>query len=497
MSPLGEPLPQRMGVLGMGELMSGTAATTPDETTESHVRQRGAFVLSLRQAQLGCGILAVTLSNWIAFTSQDAPSVAATLVMLGTLIAGLALMLRAALAAPERELRAEDTAITAPRRSRLGSLALVALLLLSAALTCGLALNLLVTAAGSPTIYDSDAAAFNHYNAELVLQGVNPYTADGHFWDALQRFPSVGATPLRAGRYTGSTYGPSLTQVVHDAHAEATTPSLRGPEFAPASLHSYPALAFLVYVPGIWAGLSTTTYTSLLCLAGFLLAAGWDAPRQRRPLVALLLLANTFLVVLTLRGSFDVVALLPALLAWRTLNRPRLSGALLGLGCAVKQIVWPLVPFYAVFVWRREGPRAAMVRLAFGAAGFLVPNLPFLLAAPGTWLSSVLLPMTLPIFPSGVGLVALARAGVAPLLPPVVYALLELIAMAGLLTWCARARTMPRAEIALIVGLLPLLFAWHSLSAYFVAVPALAVYAYLRSALPSASAASRGAPEHA
>jgi uncharacterized membrane protein len=196
--------------------------------------------------------------------------------------------------------------------------------------------------------------------------------------------------------------------------------------------------------------------------------------------VAVLLLADSLLVILTLRGSFDLIALFPALVAWRLLARRRLSPLLLGIACAVKQLVWPLVPFYIVIVWRREGARAALARLPFLVAGFLAPNLPFIFASPRAWASSLLLPVTLPIFPSGMGVVALARAGLMPLLPPAAYTLAALLALVGLLVWFTRARTMPPPEAALIVALLPYLFAWHSLVAYFVAVPALAVFACLR-----------------
>src|SRR5262249_50208855 len=328
-------------------------------------------------------------------------------------------------------------------------------------------------------LYDSDGGGFNHYNGELALHGRNPYTSDALFWDAIRRFPNAGATPLHLGRYAQSTYGPSLDQVVRDVHSELAEPSTRGSEFAPASLHSYPALAFLVYVPAIWLGLPTTLAISLLCIVVFLLAAGWGAPQGTRLLVGGILLANTLLVVWTLRGSFDAIALLPALLAWRTLGRRWLSPGLLGLACAIKQLVWPLALLYATVVWRRDGLREAIRRLALTVLTFLLPNLPFLLAAPGQWASSLLLPITLPIFPSGSGLVGLARAGLVPLLPPGTYAPLELVGLCALVLWFGRAATPPRPAIALVVGLLPFVLAWHSLFAYLLAIPSLAVYAAL------------------
>jgi uncharacterized membrane protein len=347
---------------------------------------------------------------------------------------------------------------------------------LSVVVSLSLAGSLLFS--GSPK-YNSDAAAFNHYNAELVSRGANPYTADDHFWDAIRQFPYVGATPLRLGIYAGSIYGPDLNQVARDVRAELADPSRRGPEFSPASLHSYPALAFLIDLPAIWLGLPSTGYSLLLFAISLLLAAGWNAPRGHRALVWLLLLGNQFLLLGALRGSFEAAALLPALLAWRFLDRRWLSPLLLGLACAVKQIVWPFALLYVVIIWRRDGPRAACERLGIAAGAFLAPNLPFLIAAPRAWVSSMLLPVTLPIFPGGVGLIAFPRGGLLPLWPSLVYAALEALALAILVLWLARAKTPPRPEIALVVGLLPFLFAWHSLGAYFLVIPTLAVYASL------------------
>ena len=436
--------------------------------TPSSVKTRS---LLPRVALLAVGAVALSLSNWTASSSGDPRHPLGTLITALFLFGGVGALLAALLIpAPWRP------AALASRGWRITSLAVLAGLVLSAVVSLSLAGVILF--AGPPT-YNSDAAAFNHYNAELVSRGVNPYTAGGRFWDAMRQFPTVGATPLRRGIYATSVYGPDLSQVVRDVQAELADPARRGPEFSSASLHSYPALAFLIDLPAVWLGLPSTGYTLLLFAIGLLLAAGWDAPRGQRLLVWLVLLGNQFLLVGALRGSFEAAALLPALLAWRFLDRRWLSPLLLGLACAVKQIVWPLALLYAVIIWRRDGPRAACERLAIVAVAFLTPNLPFIFAAPRAWATSMLLPMTLPIFPGGVGLIAFPRAGLLPLWPSFIYAGLEALTLALLALWFARAKTPPRPEIALIVGVLPFLFAWHSLGAYFLVIPTLAVYASL------------------
>lgn len=458
-----------------------------------------------RLLPLAGGTLLMSLAAWVyELTSQRDNPLAAVFILLA-FAAAVALLLRAGRAQPSRRALVHDTLTSASHpfavrlaarfAARLAAPTIIAAILLSALATLALASAIAFSTAGSSRLYNSDAAAFNHYNADLVRNGVNPYTSDGHFWDAVARFPDAGATPLRLGRYAGERLGPSLETVVRDVRAEQAQPALRGPEYAPASLHSYPALAFLVYLPGDWVGLPTTFLTSLFVLLAFLAVVLWTAPARLRPALAVVLLANTFLVVYTLRGSFEVIALLPALLAWRGLEgleKPRTYGSgaresgargapllagWLGLACAVKQTVWPLAPLYAIIVWRRQGARAVLAHLGIAAGGFLLPNLPFIIASPGAWAASLALPLTLPIFPSGMGLVALGRAGVLPLLPPAAYAALELLALAAVALWYATARPLPPPALALLLGLLPFALAWHSLFAYVIALPALATYA--------------------
>ena len=459
----------------MGELAGaqGNAAVTEgSEPSSAH----------LRMGSLSGGTILFSAAGWIELAIEGKKAPLATMGMVVCLIASLILLLRGVSGQPMRPRATNHGAI-----GRVARLGLASALALSVAATVALALGVIITNEPSHA-YGSDAASFNHYNAQLVLDAINPYTADGRFWDAIGEFPQAGATPLRRGRYADSRFGPSLEQLVRDVRNELDHPQLRGSEFDPKSLHSYPALAFLVNVPALAVGFPTTLPVMLAALIAFLLAAAWDVSPSQRGALWLALLSNQILVLLTLRGSFDVVALLPALLAWRTFDRKWLSPILLGLACAVKQIAWPLVPFYVIVVWRRDGRRAAVQRLAFTIAAFLIPNAPFILASPRAWANSMLLPMTLPVFPSGIGLVALARAGVLPLFPSVVYSALELAALAALLLWHIRAKRVPRPELALILGLLPFLLAWHSATTYFAAIPVLAAYACIAAAKERASA---------
>jgi len=423
-----------------------------------------------RLALLAVGTLLYALAGWVVLFAGDRGGVAAVIGALLLFIVGTAAAV-AALIAPA--LFREPTLRPAARSA--GWLGLVGLLLLSSSLTLAVAALLLGSELRGTATYGSDAAAFNHFNAELVLAGQNPYTADSRFWSAIRQFPASGATPLRAGRYMNSRFGPSLDQIVRDVRSELDHPATRGPEFDAASMHSYPDLSFLVYVPVVWAGMRSTALASLVFWALFLLACGWGAPRGARLPVALILLANTPLAIWSLLGAFEVAALLPVVLAWRTFERPWLSSLLLGLACAVKQIAWPLMPFFLILAWRRYGWRDAATRLGILLAAFALVNLPYMIASPAAWAGSLFLPVTLPIFPSGMGIVALSRVQLLPLWPPVVYALLEVAALAVLLVWYAIRGWHYAPALALFLGLLPIILAWHSLLSYVIATVSLAV----------------------
>jgi uncharacterized membrane protein len=163
--------------------------------------------------------------------------------------------------------------------------------------------------------------------------------------------------------------------------------------------------------------------------------------------------------------------------AWFLRDRRIASGLLLGAACAIKQTAWFAAPFYLVYVWRSYGPREAVRRGGIALVGFLALNLPWLLISPRAWLSSLTLPMSLPLFPEGKGAIMLALSG-ATLPPSWVFGILELAVLALALAWYWRAcRTYPFAGLPLTF--LPLVFAWRSPERYFALLPALALVALI------------------
>ncbi len=229
--------------------------------------------------------------------------------------------------------------------------------------------------------HGTDALAFNHYAAELVLEGENPY--DHSMAPAFSRYGM-------AERYhTLTATGEKVSSL------------------------SYPALSFLVYVPYVAAGGWNLGWVHLAALLMVLLLLLYGVPRPLGLLAGLLLFLDPQVLDLALGGVTDIVyvpLLVGATLAWR--NKPWATAVCWGLACAVKQHPWFLAPFWAVAVWKRAHDAETALRAEFsffGLAGvaFLLPNLPFLVIAPVSWLSGVTTPMFQKLVLYGSGLVSL------------------------------------------------------------------------------------------
>ena len=467
----------------MGNAASGQSIqTTPHQLAISK-----SFIL------IASGGLLQTAGETLALSAPGALPAGTALIIFSSVTPGIVLLWlatrrsvtwynRAAKRAKQHLLDAHRTQIT-----HLAKGALLMLLLLAALWTLATSSALLIEHPLDPAIYDSDAAAFIHYQAEDVLRGINPYTDFAGFWKAVQQFPNAGATPLRRGQFAQQVLSPDDTTISALLHAYAQNPSHAGPEFDPASLHSYPAGAFLLAVPFIWAGLPSTQLLYALCLVFLFLLLVYWAPAGYRWQTLLLLASLSIPITLTLRSSFEVVCILSVIGAWRCQEKhPWLSAGLLGLGCSVKQLAWLFLPFHLVWVARRSGWRCVALSGSICALVFLAINAPFLLTSPAAWASSLLLPVSEPAFPGGIGLITLAQGGWLPLFPGWVYTSLEIAAYLGLLGWYSvqqsarSAASKGASEMgarALVLASLPLLLAQRSLISYTMFLPVLALAA--------------------
>lgn len=323
--------------------------------------------------------------------------------------------------------------------------------------------------------YGSDDLFYNHYGALLVLQGQNPYSGSRLRAEAAY-FHSFAFTPIRRGRFADSRQYPTQAEMDAVFAAYLADPRSNPPEIEPATLHSYPAGAFLVDVPFVWAGIPSVAFGQILLLLALLVAIIVAAPPRWRLIVALLLLATADGARAVTGADFEIWPLALVAFAWLARDRRWASALLLGAACAVKQTAWLAAPFYLLWVWRAYG-RAEAVRRALVAAGaFCAINLPWIIASPGTWLASLFLPISLPLLPDGSGIIGLSLTGVLPLVPSWVYGLLEVAALVGALIWYWRV--WPRYPFAgLILPLVPLFFAWRSSERYFELLPLAAVLA--------------------
>ncbi len=331
--------------------------------------------------------------------------------------------------------------------------------------------------------YGSDELYFAQYNARLVLQGQNPY-ADDHLAGVLTFFHLHEVTVLRAGAFRDPLHPPTQAQTQAIIAAYLAHPGAPHPQLDPATTHSYPALSFLIALPSVALGLPSLGIVQLLGLLALILAIIVLTPPRWRGVLALLCLLDVDGIRSVAGSDFAIWTTAGVALVWivgsgnvsRLGQAPTWAAVALGLVCAVQQTAWFFAPFYLVWVWRTRGLRAAMAAGGIAVGAFTLVNLPWIAAAPGPWLHSLWLPMTLPLFPTGGGLVGLGLGGALPLWPPIIYTLLEFGAYAGLLygygRWWAWA---PYA--GMVLPLLPVLLAWRSPSRYFILLPFLALLA--------------------
>jgi uncharacterized membrane protein len=241
--------------------------------------------------------------------------------------------------------------------------------------------------------YGTDEVAFDQYAAQLALHGINPYL---HSMAAA--FPLFHVSP---NGYTFLLNGQPVTKL------------------------SYPALAFEQYLPLLAMGVTTqaAVWTDVAAWALGAVVLYVVLPRNLAPLAAIVVSLDVF-TGYAVGGVTDflfIPLLIGAAAGWDRFAWTRGPAAwrgpvLMGLAMAVKQTPWLIVPFVVagiVLESRRlrgwtQGLRDGLRYLGIAAAAFLVPNLPYLLNAPGAWLSGILTPVTAETVPAGQGLVSLS-----------------------------------------------------------------------------------------
>lgn len=418
--------------------------------------------------------LASVLSDFVDFSRSFNPL---ALVEVVCFVAALALLLALTVdIAPER---AQWRRWVGARWLGGARVAATILLLLLALLSFLLCMGFLNTVLFQSTAhaYWNDVISFNAANAQAVLSGRNPYTDDANFLPTLLRFQQAPPTPMQ-GPIFGYGYSyPLQPHVVAIDKAYLRDPAAYASAFDPATLHSYPALSFLLFIPLVALG-QDILWLHLLAYAALFAWLVWLAPREQRGWVALAAAAAVSIPLRTLMLDTEIICLVFLLVAWRYRSRRWVSALALGLGCAFKQYCWLFAPFILLDALLRYGWREALKRAGIAAVAFLAPNLPFILMNPHAWLASVFLPVTGSLFPQGMGLVALSLGRFLPGWPPLFYAVAELLAFGGAIWLFIRYRDTFQ-ESALLLALAPLIVAFRSPANYFAVAPWLALYALL------------------
>lgn len=283
--------------------------------------------------------------------------------------------------------------------------------------------------------YHVDSVVVVHRAAELLLQGYNPYSALD-IPEALRHF-GVDA---------------QLVTRLQDGSALHTL--------------NYPALSFLVVAPFVALGLQDVRPIYLVEILILVLVVIRQARVPWRPLVAAAVVGNAVIARQNVLAGVDPLWAILTAFTFLSIDRRWLSAIWMGLAVAVRQPAWFFFPFFLLAVWKREGRREAFGRAGIAAIAALVPNLPFMIAAPVDFFAGITAPILGPLEPYGVGLIRFSLDGLLPFLPRGAYAALSLLALAGSLVLLWRGwRRFPNGALTFPNGVL--WFAWRSLQNYF------------------------------
>ena len=312
----------------------------------------------------------------------------------------------------------------------------------------------------------NDSTALERQAAENLLIGKNPY-AHANIITAMLKYngSSERITPLRTGRLIDVFPGPSEPQL-----SEIWEIAVRHPSQSPPEIESnvcYPAGLFLLPAPFIAAGVKDIRIVFIIFVIAGLAYATWKISPNRRLLFIAFAAISLELWNCLADGETGSMVFPLLLIAWVSLDKNRLISAItMGLAVATKQTAWFFLPFYLILLWRNSGLRSFVTATSVILGIFLLINARFIIIGLKLWLSSVLAPVTSPMFPNGVGIVSLVISGFINIRSSISFAVLEAVVFIGGALWYARnAKRYPFAGP--ILAVLPLFFAWRSLLNYF------------------------------
>jgi hypothetical protein len=312
----------------------------------------------------------------------------------------------------------------------------------------------------------NDSTALSHQAAENLLRGENPYEK-ANIVSAFREFggTSERLTPLRVGRFAQDFPYPALGSIERLWQEALENPAAPPPPEIESRL-CYPAGVFLLPVPFLLAGVSDIRLVYGIFVVAALAIVTWLLPRGRRLVFAGAALISIELWDSIANGETGALCFPFLLLGW-VLPRKSLwlSALFMGVAVATKQTAWFFLPFYLIMVVLPRGNKALSV-LGIILGVFVAANLPFVVMDPGLWFSSVMAPLAERMFPLGVGMVTLVTGGLWDIRSSLVFGLVELGVFGLGIAWYFRNyRRYP--QVAPVLAILPLFFAWRSLWSYF------------------------------
>jgi hypothetical protein len=283
----------------------------------------------------------------------------------------------------------------------------------------------------------NDGTTLSQQAVENLLKGQNPY-AHANIIQALLKYHGTydRVTPLRTGIFS--------------------------------DVFPYPAASFLLPAPFIFIGISDIRIVyAIFFLAGLAYAVKIIPKKKRLLFIGVVLISLELWNTIFAGGELSSLCFPFLLVAWLALNRNLwLSAICMGLAVATKQTAWFLLPFYLILLFKTQGVKKLLTVLAIIAGIFIITNLPFVIADPKLWFSSIISPMMDPMFPTGGGLITLVTSGLFKIQSSLPFTILEgIVFIAAIIWYFLYCRRYP--QTGPILAIIPLFFAWRSMFPYF------------------------------
>ncbi len=302
--------------------------------------------------------------------------------------------------------------------------------------------------------FGTDGILFTRYSIDLLVQGKNPYSHS--------MLSAFDVYPIDRRFVTYRINGEIVTSL------------------------SYPSLSFLFFLPQVLLGIPNLNLTPIAVLFMVLIFLVYESPGIFSLVPILIIFADPNLTLFTYGGVFDILWVLPLLIAMRfwVTDKYIESSLFLGLAFAVKQTPWFIAPFLLVWLYLESDSyysfKSKIKKCVVGVVlGFFIPNIPFIIWNPAAWMESVFTPVFsgFSLVKQGSGLTLLSVSGVFPL-PKIFFTMILL----GILSILLMIYILYFDRLKWTAWIMPALILWvnyRSLQNYFIFFIPIAYYSIL------------------